>query len=157
MCTIAGQWGKPTCSHTVLSEFAGTIHGSSTSQTSRPYCNATSLTVGQYKHQQHTICWFTDTKWQLINNLKDNNLSSQTADIHYCKNLNLIQCTAVAFSPVLHCAPRRLMSQSIKPIQSILQTSTSILSPSLPLFTKITTTKRKFSVWFELCLWVLLR
>jgi len=56
ICTTTGHWGKPTCSHTVLSEFVGTIHGSSTSQTSRPYCNSTSLKVGLYDHQQHIIC-----------------------------------------------------------------------------------------------------
>ena len=119
ICTTAGQWGKPTCSHMGLSQFVGTIHRSSTSQTARPYCNATSLTVGLDRHQQHIICRFRDTKWQLINNLRDNNLCSKMADIHYHENLNLIQCTAVVFSPVLHGAPMTPMSQSIKPIQSI--------------------------------------
>jgi hypothetical protein len=137
ICTTAGQWGKPTCSHTVLSEFVGTIH------TSRPFCNATSLTVGLYEQQQHIICWFTDTKWQLIKNLRDNNPCSQMADIHYRENLNLIQCTTVVFCPVLHGAPIRPTSQSIKPIQSILQTPISILSSPLPVCTNIITTNSK--------------
>jgi hypothetical protein len=136
ICTVAGQWGKPTCSHTVLSDSVGTTHGSSTSQTSRPYSNAR-----LYEHRQHIICWFKDIKWLLINNLRDNNLcSTQTADIHYRENLNFTQCTAVVCSPAPHDSP---MSQSIKPIQSILHTSISIISPPLPVLINIITTKSK--------------
>ena len=47
----SGKVGKPTCSHMVLSESVGTTHGSSTSQTSRPYGNAR-----LYEHRQHIIC-----------------------------------------------------------------------------------------------------
>jgi hypothetical protein len=127
ICTRAGQWAKPTCSHAVLLEFGGTIQGRSTPKTSTPPCNATSLTVRLHVQQQHTVCRFTDTKRQLTNNSRDTNLCSQTADIRCRENLNLTQCTAVVFSPVLHGAPIRPMSQSIKLIQSILQTPISII------------------------------